>query len=125
MAIRYRDAQQGEDALIAEIDRLKGSLPSRYPFLNGIGEAAKPVNLKIHIGGSPETLLSVLLWLLLYMIVRRFTDASRVTFRLAAISAIFAVLLGVDHLIGRSLRDAPWISPARLGPRDAAFHRLA
>jgi len=32
--------------------------------------------------------------------------------------AVFAVLLGVDHLIARSLRDAPWISPARIGPRD-------
>ena len=38
--------------------------------------------------------------------------------------AIFAILLGVEHLVARSLRDAPWISPARLGPRDAAFHRL-
>ena len=38
--------------------------------------------------------------------------------------AIFAILLGVDHLVGRSLRDAPWTSPARLGPTDAAFHRL-
>jgi len=32
--------------------------------------------------------------------------------------AVFAVLLGVDHLIARSLRDVPWISPARLGPSD-------
>ena len=38
--------------------------------------------------------------------------------------AIFAILLGVDHLVARSLRDAPWASPARLGPNDAAFHRL-
>jgi aspartate carbamoyltransferase catalytic subunit len=35
--------------------------------------------------------------------------------------AIFAVLLGVDHLIARSLRDAPWLTPSRLGPRDRAF----
>lgn len=56
--IRFLDGDRRKhvDALIAEIDRLKGSLPPRYPFLNGIGEAAKPVNLKIHIGGSPETL---------------------------------------------------------------------
>ena len=33
--------------------------------------------------------------------------------------AVFAVLLGVDHLVAGSLRDAKWISPARLGPRDA------
>lgn len=39
--------------------------------------------------------------------------------------AIFAVLLGVDHLVARDLRDAPWIAPARLGPGDAPFHRLA
>lgn len=26
--------------------------------------------------------------------------------------AIFAILLGVDHLVARSLRDAPWIAPA-------------
>ena len=32
--------------------------------------------------------------------------------------AVFAVLLGVDHLVAGSLRDAKWISPARLGPRD-------
>jgi aspartate carbamoyltransferase catalytic subunit len=37
--------------------------------------------------------------------------------------AIFAILLGVDHLVARDLRDATWISPARLGPADAAFHR--
>jgi len=34
--------------------------------------------------------------------------------------AIFAVLLGVDHLVPASLRDARWISPARLGPRDVS-----
>jgi aspartate carbamoyltransferase catalytic subunit len=39
--------------------------------------------------------------------------------------AMFAILLGVEHLVPRDLRDAPWISPARLGPRDAPFHRLA
>lgn len=39
--------------------------------------------------------------------------------------AVFAVLLGVEHLVHRDLRDAPWLSPARLGPRDAPFHRLA
>ncbi len=38
--------------------------------------------------------------------------------------AIFAVLLGVEHLVARDLRDAPWIAPARLGPGDAPFHRL-
>ena len=37
--------------------------------------------------------------------------------------AIFAILLGVDHLVARNMRDATWISPARLGPTDAAFHR--
>lgn len=39
--------------------------------------------------------------------------------------AVFAVLLGVEGLVACSLRDAPWISPPRLGPRDAGFHRLA
>ena len=38
--------------------------------------------------------------------------------------AIFAILLGVEHLVAKDLRDARWISPARLGPHDAAFHRL-
>ena len=38
--------------------------------------------------------------------------------------AVFAVLLGVDHLVARDLRDAPWIAPSRLGPGDAPFHRL-
>jgi aspartate carbamoyltransferase catalytic subunit len=32
--------------------------------------------------------------------------------------AIFAILLGVDHLVTKDLRDAKWISPARLGPDD-------
>ena len=39
--------------------------------------------------------------------------------------AVFAILLGVEHLVAKDLRDAPWLSPARLGPRDAPFHRLA
>jgi aspartate carbamoyltransferase catalytic subunit len=38
--------------------------------------------------------------------------------------AVFAILLGVEHLVAKDLRDAPWLAPARLGPRDAAFHRL-
>ena len=38
--------------------------------------------------------------------------------------AVFAVLLGVEHLVARDLRDAPWIAPPRLGPGDAPFHRL-
>ncbi|HEX8956579.1 MAG TPA: aspartate carbamoyltransferase, partial [Burkholderiaceae bacterium] len=38
--------------------------------------------------------------------------------------AIFAVLLGVDHLIPSSLRDATWRSPVQIGPFDAEFHRL-
>jgi aspartate carbamoyltransferase catalytic subunit len=39
--------------------------------------------------------------------------------------AVFAVLLGVDHLVAKDLRDAPWLSPPRLGPGDAPFHQLA
>ena len=35
--------------------------------------------------------------------------------------AVFAILLGVEHLVARGRRDAPWISPARIGPHDAAF----
>ena len=38
--------------------------------------------------------------------------------------AIFAILLGVDHLIARDLRDSRWLSPMKLGPADASFHRL-
>lgn len=38
--------------------------------------------------------------------------------------AVFAVLLGVENLIAGSLRDAPWISPPRIGAGDAPFHRL-
>jgi aspartate carbamoyltransferase catalytic subunit len=36
--------------------------------------------------------------------------------------AIFATLLGVDKLVQRSMRDAPWTPPALIGPEDAAFH---
>ena len=38
--------------------------------------------------------------------------------------AVFAVLLGVENLVAGSLRDAPWISPPRIGSGDAPFHRL-
>jgi aspartate carbamoyltransferase catalytic subunit len=34
--------------------------------------------------------------------------------------AIFAILLGVEHLVARDLRDATWLSPARYGPHDTA-----
>ena len=34
--------------------------------------------------------------------------------------AIFAILLGVEQLVARDMRDATWISPARYGPHDAA-----
>lgn len=37
--------------------------------------------------------------------------------------AIFATLLGVDHLVQKDMRDAAWKSPAFLGPDDAAFYR--
>ncbi|AOK31909.1 MULTISPECIES: aspartate carbamoyltransferase [Burkholderia] len=36
--------------------------------------------------------------------------------------AIFAVLLGVEHLVQHSMRDAAWRPPAYLGPEDAPFH---
>jgi aspartate carbamoyltransferase catalytic subunit len=38
--------------------------------------------------------------------------------------AIFAVLLGVDHLVQHSMRDAAWRPPAYLGPDDAVFHGI-
>jgi aspartate carbamoyltransferase catalytic subunit len=38
--------------------------------------------------------------------------------------AIFAVLLGVDHLVQHSMRDAAWRAPAYLGPDDAVFHGI-
>jgi aspartate carbamoyltransferase catalytic subunit len=38
--------------------------------------------------------------------------------------AIFAVLLGVDEQIARSIRDATWRRPAYIGPDDASFSRL-
>jgi aspartate carbamoyltransferase catalytic subunit len=36
--------------------------------------------------------------------------------------AIFAVLLGVEHQVRHSMRDAAWKSPASIGPDDAVFH---
>ncbi|WP_250514832.1 aspartate carbamoyltransferase [Caballeronia sp. INDeC2] len=36
--------------------------------------------------------------------------------------AIFAVLLGVEHQVRHSMRDAAWKSPASVGPDDAVFH---
>ena len=38
--------------------------------------------------------------------------------------AIFAVLLGVDHLVQHSMRDTTWRPPAYLGPDDAVFHGI-
>ncbi|MDG0024999.1 aspartate carbamoyltransferase [Trinickia sp. Y13] len=38
--------------------------------------------------------------------------------------AIFAVLLGVEHLVQHSMRDAAWRPPAFLGPDDAVFHGI-
>ncbi len=35
--------------------------------------------------------------------------------------AVFAVLLGVEHLLARSMRDAAWRSPSHVGPDDAIF----
>ncbi|WP_409014898.1 aspartate carbamoyltransferase [Caballeronia sp. LP006] len=35
--------------------------------------------------------------------------------------AIFAVLLGVEHQVRHSMRDATWKSPASIGPDDAVF----
>jgi aspartate carbamoyltransferase catalytic subunit len=35
--------------------------------------------------------------------------------------ALFAVLLGVENLVARSLRDPTWRSPALVGPDDAVF----
>ncbi len=38
--------------------------------------------------------------------------------------ALFAVLLGVENQVARSLRDATWRSPAFIGPDDAVFDGL-
>ncbi|HWT21558.1 MAG TPA: aspartate carbamoyltransferase, partial [Variovorax sp.] len=38
--------------------------------------------------------------------------------------AIFAVLMGVEQQVARSMRDASWRSPAHIGPDDADFDGL-
>jgi len=38
--------------------------------------------------------------------------------------AIFAVLLGVDGQVQRSMRDATWRRPTMVGPDDAVFHGI-
>lgn len=38
--------------------------------------------------------------------------------------AIFSVLLGVENLVQRSMRDVKWGRPAYLGPEDAVFYRI-
>ncbi|MBT2337211.1 aspartate carbamoyltransferase [Variovorax paradoxus] len=38
--------------------------------------------------------------------------------------ALFAVLMGVDKQVARSMRDAGWRSPAHIGPDDADFDGL-
>ena len=56
--IRFLDGDrlQHVNGLIAEIERLQTSLPTQYPYLNGIADSDKPSNLKVQIGGSPENL---------------------------------------------------------------------
>ena len=38
--------------------------------------------------------------------------------------AIFATLMGVENLVGRSMRDANWQSPPYIGVDDAVFHGI-
>ncbi|MCY0389724.1 aspartate carbamoyltransferase [Robbsia sp. Bb-Pol-6] len=38
--------------------------------------------------------------------------------------AIFATLMGVEHQVRHSMRDASWKSPAYVGPDDAVFHGI-
>ena len=38
--------------------------------------------------------------------------------------ALFAVLMGVEKQVARSMRDASWVSPAHVGPDDADFDGL-
>lgn len=38
--------------------------------------------------------------------------------------ALFAVLLGVEHQVARSMRDAGWRAPSHIGPDDAVFDGL-
>ena len=38
--------------------------------------------------------------------------------------ALFAVLLGVEDQVPRSMRDAGWRPPTAIGPDDAAFDAL-
>ncbi len=39
-----------------ELETLKKSMPSGYPYLHGIGESTHPANLKLHLRGSPFNL---------------------------------------------------------------------
>ena len=38
--------------------------------------------------------------------------------------AIFAVLLGVETLVAKDMRDAAWKTPEYLGVDDAAFYKI-
>jgi len=38
--------------------------------------------------------------------------------------AIFAVLLGVEHIVQHSMRDVTWNPPSHIGPEDAVFHGM-
>jgi hypothetical protein len=44
------------DELRAELKRLKDALPPAYPYLHGIGEAARVTNLRVNLRGSPYNL---------------------------------------------------------------------
>ncbi len=44
------------DSMRAELESLKTSLPARYPYTHGIGEAHNPGNLRLHLRGSPTDL---------------------------------------------------------------------
>ena len=48
------DRRKHVDGLMGEMERLKASLPPKYPFLNGIADVEKPANELVRIGGNAD-----------------------------------------------------------------------
>src|SRR5438309_5987268 len=50
------DRRRYIDGLRTDIEKLRKEQPPKYPFVHGVGDVAKPVNLKVSKRGSPYNL---------------------------------------------------------------------